>query len=48
MEPLITHRDVTTVTALLGDIKDDVHRIRALLEEEDEDDGEEEVPEADR
>jgi hypothetical protein len=34
--------------ALLGDIKNDVHRIRTLLEEEDEDDGEEEVPEADR
>jgi hypothetical protein len=47
MEPPVTHRDVTTVMALLGDIKVDIHRIRQLLEGED-DDGEEEVPEADR
>jgi hypothetical protein len=45
MEPPISHRDVTTVMALLGDIKVDVRAIRELLEEED--DGEEEVPEAD-
>ena len=41
MEPPITHRDVTTVMALLGDIQVDVERIRELLE--DEDDGEEEA-----
>ncbi|MCC6222550.1 MAG: hypothetical protein IT201_03555 [Thermoleophilia bacterium] len=45
MEPPIDHRDVTTIMALLGDIRDDVHAIRAQLEE---DDGEEEEdPEAD-
>ena len=35
----IEHRDVTTIMALLGDIRDDVQAIRAQLEE---DDGEEE------
>ena len=45
MEPLITHGDVTTVMALLGDIQKDIRRIRELLE--DEDDGEEEVREPD-
>ena len=45
MEPLITHEDVTTVMALLGDIQADVRRIRLLLE--DEDYGEEEASEDD-
>ena len=45
MEPPISHRDVTTVMALLGDIKVDVRAIRDLLEEED--DGKEEAPESD-
>jgi hypothetical protein len=35
----IEHRDVTTIMRLLGDIQQDVARIRRLLEE---DDGEEE------
>ena len=39
VEPPIEHRDVTTIMALLGDIKNDVRRIRALLEDEN---GEEE------
>jgi hypothetical protein len=39
MEAPIEHRDVTTIMALLGDIKHDVRRIRALLENEN---GEEE------
>jgi hypothetical protein len=39
VEPLISHRDVTTMMGLLGDIAADVERIRVLLEE---DDGEEE------
>ena len=45
MEPLITHRDVTTVMALLSDIHDNVKRIRLILE--DEEDGEEEDSEDD-
>jgi hypothetical protein len=44
VEPPISHRDATTIMALLGDIKSDVRRIRLLLEE---DDGEEETPEDD-
>jgi hypothetical protein len=40
----IEHSDVTTIMGLLGDIKDDVHEIRRLLEDEN---GEEEEPEAD-
>ena len=44
MEPVITHRDVTTVMALLGDIQEDVERIRRWLED---DDGEEEPSEDD-
>ena len=39
LEPPIEHRYVTTTMALLGDIKDDVRRIRTLLEDEN---GEEE------
>jgi hypothetical protein len=39
IEPLVTHRDVTTIMSILGDIKQDVRRIRDLLED---DDGEEE------
>jgi hypothetical protein len=39
VEQPIEHRDVTTVMALLGDIRQDVRRIRVLIEEED--DGEE-------
>jgi hypothetical protein len=46
VEPLISHRDVTTIMEMLGDIRDDIGAIRVLLEE---DDGEEEEgdPEAD-
>jgi len=44
VEPPIEHREVTTIIALLGDIKNDVRRIRTLLEdengEEEEEDGE--------
>ncbi len=44
-EPLLSHRDVTTIMELLGDIRDDIRALRRLLEE---DDGEEEKdPEAD-
>ena len=43
MEPPIEHRDVTTIMAILGDIRDDVREIRILLEN---DDAEEEHPEA--
>jgi phage host-nuclease inhibitor protein Gam len=39
VERPIEHRDVTTIMALLGDIKNDVRRIRTLLEDEN---GEEE------
>ena len=39
MEPPIEHRDVTTIMALLGNIHENVERIRFLLEDED---GEEE------
>ena len=39
MEPLISHRDITTIMGLLAAIRHDVQRIRILLEE---DDGEEE------
>jgi hypothetical protein len=45
MEPLIDHREVTTIMALLGNMQSDVRVIRTLLEE---DDGEEEAPEDDR
>jgi hypothetical protein len=41
----ISHRDVTTIMGLLGDIQGDVRAIRNLLEEED--GGEEEAPEDD-
>lgn len=34
MESPVSHRDVTTIMALLGDIKTDVRRIRILLEDE--------------
>lgn len=44
IEPLISHQDVTTIMELLADMKDDLHVIRELLED---DDGEEEAPEAD-
>jgi hypothetical protein len=44
VEPLLSHRDVTTIMELLGDMRTDLHTIRVLLEE---DDGEEEEdPEA--
>jgi hypothetical protein len=46
MEPLISHRDVTTIMVLLGDIRTDVRAIRLLLEE-DNGEAEEEAPEAD-
>jgi hypothetical protein len=39
VEQPIEHREVTTIMALLGDIKNDVRRIRTLLEDEN---GEEE------
>jgi hypothetical protein len=46
IEPPISHRDVTTIMALLGDIQDDVRLIRKLMEAEY---GEEEgAPEDDR
>jgi hypothetical protein len=44
-EPLLTHRDVTTIMELLVDIRDDVRALRRGFEE---DNGEEEEdPEAD-
>jgi phage host-nuclease inhibitor protein Gam len=46
VEPVISHRDVTTIMALLGDLHRDVERIRQTLEDDD-DAEEEEVPEAD-
>jgi hypothetical protein len=45
IEPPIDHRDVSTIMALLGDIKNDVREIRTLLE--DDNGEEEEAPEAD-
>ena len=45
MEPPIEHRDVTIIMSLLGDIQNDVRRIRNLLE--DDDGEEEEAPEDD-
>jgi hypothetical protein len=39
MEPPISHSDVTTTMRMIADIKDDVHKIVQILEE---DDGEEE------
>jgi hypothetical protein len=39
VEPLISHRDVTTIMEMLGDIRADIAAIRGVLEE---DDGEEE------
>jgi hypothetical protein len=45
MEPLIDHRDVTTIMSLLADIQLDVRGIRDLLE--DDDGEEEEAPEDD-
>lgn len=45
LEPPIEHRDVTTIMRLLGDIQNDVARIRWLLE--DQDGQEEEAPEDD-
>ena len=44
IEPPIEHDHVTTIKALLGDIRSDVQTIRALLEENI---GEEDDPEAD-
>jgi hypothetical protein len=34
IEPLITHRDVTTIVGILGDIHGEVRRIRRLLEDD--------------
>jgi hypothetical protein len=45
-EPLITHKDVTALMDILGRISANVEAIRLTLE--DEDDGEENDPEADR
>jgi hypothetical protein len=42
--PPISHRDVSTIMGLIGDIRFDVAVIRRLLEDED---GEEEADEAD-
>jgi hypothetical protein len=39
-----SHTDVTTAMAMISDIKENVERIRPLLEE---DDGEEDLPEED-
>jgi hypothetical protein len=39
VEPLISHRDVTTIVEMLGDIRADIAAIRGVLEE---DNGEEE------
>jgi hypothetical protein len=39
VEPLISHRDVTTIMEILGDIRADIAAIRGVLEE---DNGEEE------
>jgi hypothetical protein len=44
MDPPISHQDVTTIMALLGDIKSNVVRIRRVLEE---DNGEEEASASD-
>ena len=33
VEPAISHRDVTTIMALLGDLKEDVRKIRMLMED---------------
>ena len=44
IEPLISHRDATTIMRLLADIQQDVRDIRLLQED---DDGEAEVPEDD-
>jgi hypothetical protein len=40
VDPPISHRDVTTIMSLLGDIRDDVRKIWELLEEDE--DGEKE------
>jgi hypothetical protein len=42
VEPLATHQDVTTIMRLLGNIEEDVAKIRRWLHDEDEDNGEEE------
>jgi phage host-nuclease inhibitor protein Gam len=39
-EEVVTHEDVTTMMALLGDIRDEARRIRWILED---DDGEQET-----
>jgi len=44
VEQPISHRDVTNIMGLIGDIRGDLKRIRELLEE---DNGEEEEHEAD-
>ncbi|HEX9350983.1 MAG TPA: hypothetical protein VF877_06905 [Gaiellaceae bacterium] len=41
MEQPIEHRDVTTTMALLGDIMNDVRRIRTLLKDENDEEEEE-------
>jgi hypothetical protein len=35
VDPPISHRDVTTIMSLLGDIRNDVRKIWELLEDED-------------
>jgi hypothetical protein len=41
VEPPISHRDVTTIMRLIGDVQLDVHAIRLLLEDEDDGEAEE-------
>jgi hypothetical protein len=41
IEPPIEHRDVTTIMGILGDMYEELRKIRMLLEE---DDGQEEEP----
>jgi hypothetical protein len=45
-EPLITFEDVTTIMRLIGDLRDDVRKLREFFVEDDGE--EEEEPEADR
>jgi hypothetical protein len=46
VEPLITHRDITTIMELLSGIHDDVKRIRRVLEDDDAEEEEEWEPDA--
>ncbi len=46
-EPPISHRDVTTIMRMVGDIQYDVRWLRRLIEEDDGGEEEAEGPEAD-